>query len=681
MQCLISVALICCSDEIADGYVSSLGESVVKRQSEIEMMNKLISLTNEELLALQVEFSTRDEAIKAMVELLHQQHKLSDKQAFLDAVMTRETQGPTALGEGLAVPHGKSDSVKEAAFAVATLKKDMKWQGIEGDEDVNLIFLLAIPNAEAGSTHMQLLTELTTTLADDELRQAISKSTSKQQVLSLLKGKDKGSVTKISQEVKHGQPTVVCVTACPAGIAHTYMAAEYLEKAGKKLGINVFVEKQGANGIEGRLTADQLNNATACVFATEVAIKEVERFDGIPTVEVPVAEPIKYAERILKQAIEQSSKESSVKRTIQASDAPKKVSIKTELKQALLSGISFAVPLIVAGGMTLAVAVLLAQIFGLQDLYNTDNSWLWMYRKLGGGMLGTLMVPVLAAYTAYSLADKPALGPGFAAGLAANMINSGFLGGIAAGLIAGYLMRWVKANIRLGPNFQGFLSFFLYPVIGTLVAGSLMLFVIGKPVAMLNQGLTDWLNGMQGANALLLGGIIGLFVSFDLGGPVNKAAYTFCLGAMANGVYEPYCIFGAVKMVSAFTVTASTMISPRLFHDFEIQTGKSTWLLGLAGITEGAIPMAIEDPVRVIGSFLVGSAVTGAIVGAAGIGLSTPGAGIISMFLLHDNGFGALTAASIWVGAALIGTAISTIVLLALRTHGHVTGKFVAQRS
>jgi len=638
---------------------------------------KLTTLTNKSLVNLQTTFSSREEAINALAEQLDQQGKLHDKQQYLDAVFAREAQGPTALGEGLAVPHGKTDAVKEAGFAVATLKQDMKWKGLDEDEDVNLIFLIAIPNAEAGSTHMHLLTELTTTLVDDDVREAVLKATTAEEIFALLDGENQ---TEEKQDnLDTNAPAIVCVTACPAGIAHTYMAAEYLEKAGKKLGYKVHVEKQGANGIEDRLTADQLNNAVACVFAAEVAIKELERFNGIPRVETPVAEPIKHAERILNEAIEESKNGNGADRTVATNDKPKKLPLKTELKQALLSGISYAVPLIVAGGTVLAVAVLIAQIFDLQELYATKDSWLWMYRKLGGGLLGTLMVPVLAAYTAYSLADKPALGPGFAAGIAANLIGSGFLGGVVGGLIAGYVMRWVKENVRLSPAFNGFLTFYLYPVIGTLVAGSLMLFVIGKPVAMLNQGLTDWLNGMSGTNALLLGAIIGLFVSFDLGGPVNKAAYAFCLGAMANGVYGPYAIFGSVKMVSAFTVTASTMIAPRLFKDFEIETGKSTWLLGLAGITEGAIPMAIEDPIRVIGSFLLGSVVTGAMIGAAGIGLSTPGAGIFSIFLLHDSGLGAFSAAAIWFGAAIVGTIISTITLLAWRGHAVKKGKFEVQ--
>lgn len=630
----------------------------------------LTTLTHPDALCLQAAFKSRDEAIRALAEKLAALGKISNLDDFLHDVFARESEGPTALGEGLAVPHGKSRAVKEAAFAVATLPQPILWEGVDGDEEVNLIVLLAIPPAQAGSTHMQLLTALTTRLVDDDVRAAVCNASSAEALFAAL---DAPEATSGSEVEKHA-PTIVCVTACPAGIAHTYMAAEYLEKAGKKLGIHLHVEKQGANGIEGRLTAEQLNAARACIFAAEVAIKESERFNGIPSLTVPVAEPIRHAEKLIEQAL---ALKPSAKNRLQQTESPQPKSVKTELKQALLSGISFAVPLIVAGGTVLAVAVLLAQMLGLQHLFDQENSWLWMYRKLGGGMLGTLMVPVLAAYTAYSLADKPALAPGFAAGLAANMIGSGFLGAVAGGLIAGYMMRWVKNHLRLSSRYNGFLTFYLYPVLGTLGAGSLMLFVVGEPVAWINNGLTAWLNGLSGANALLLGAILGFMCSFDLGGPVNKAAYAFCLGAMANGVYGPYAIFASVKMVSAFTVTASTMIAPRLFKSFEIETGKSTWLLGLAGITEGAIPMAIEDPIRVIGSFVLGSMVTGAMVGTMNIGLSTPGAGIFSLFLLHDGGLGGVLAAVGWFASALVGAAISTCILILWRRQAVKTGKYL----
>lgn len=629
----------------------------------------LTTLTHSSAVCVQARYASRDEAIRQLTMRLVALGKITDGDAFLAEVYRRESQGPTALGEGLAVPHGKSSAVNEAAFAVATLSEPLEWEGVDGPENVELIVLLAIPPAEAGSTHIQVLTALTSRLADDALRERVMAAATAEDLLDALNG---GSQEDEVATLLNA-PTVICVTACPAGIAHTYMAAEYLEKAGRKLGVNVVVEKQGANGIEGRITAQQLQEAKACIFAAEVAIKESERFQGIPAISVPVAEPLRHAEALIERALALPSSSEA-----QPGQAEKK-SVKTELKQALLSGISFAVPLIVAGGTVLAVSVLLAQILGLQHLFDQENSWLWMYRKLGGGMLGILMVPVLAAYTAYSLADKPALTPGFAAGLAANMIGSGFLGAIIGGLIAGYLMRWVKNHIRLSSRFNGFLTFYLYPVIGVLGAGSLMLFVIGEPVAWLNTTLTAWLNGLSGANALLLGAILGFMCSFDLGGPVNKASYAFCLGAMANGVYGPYAIFASVKMVSAFTVTASTLLAPKLFKPFEIETGKSTWLLGLAGITEGAIPMAIEDPLRVIGSFVLGSMVTGAIVGAMGIGLSTPGAGIFSLFLLHDAGLSGVVAAAGWFGAALVGTAISTFILLLWRRQAVKKGNYVTE--
>ncbi|UUR71466.1 PTS 2-O-a-mannosyl-D-glycerate transporter subunit IIABC [Enterobacter asburiae] len=632
----------------------------------------LTTLTHPSAVCVQAHYASRDEAIRQLTMRLVALGKITDGDAFLAEVYRRESQGPTALGEGLAVPHGKSSAVNEAAFAVATLSEPLEWEGVDGPENVELIVLLAIPPAEAGSTHIQVLTALTSRLADDALRERVMAAATAEALLDALNG--------VAQEDEVATlvnaPTVVCVTACPAGIAHTYMAAEYLEKAGRKLGVNVVVEKQGANGIEGRITAQQLQEAKACIFAAEVAIKENERFQGIPAISVPVAEPLRHAEALIERAL--ALRPSTDARHVHGDTGMKK-SVKTELKQALLSGISFAVPLIVAGGTVLAVSVLLAQILGLQHLFDQENSWLWMYRKLGGGMLGILMVPVLAAYTAYSLADKPALTPGFAAGLAANMIGSGFLGAIIGGLIVGYLMRWVKNHIRLSSRFNGFLTFYLYPVIGVLGAGSLMLFVVGEPVAWLNTTLTAWLNGLSGANALLLGAILGIMCSFDLGGPVNKASYAFCLGAMANGVYGPYAIFASVKMVSAFTVTASTMLAPKLFKPFEIETGKSTWLLGLAGITEGAIPMAIEDPLRVIGSFVLGSMVTGAIVGAMGIGLSTPGAGIFSLFLLHDAGLSGVVAAAGWFGAALVGTAISTFILLLWRRQAVKNGNYVTE--
>lgn len=405
----------------------------------------LTTLTHASAVCVQARYTSRDEAIRQLTMRLVALGKISDGDTFLSEVFRRESLGPTALGEGLAVPHGKTVVVKEAAFAVATLSEPLAWEGVDGPENVELIFLLAIPPAEAGTTHIQVLTTLTSRLADDVLRARVMAASSAEALLAALEEAPQEDEVVTLVDV----PTVVCVTACPAGIAHTYMAAEYLEKAGRKLGINVVVEKQGANGIEDRITPQQLQAAKACIFAAEVAIKESERFAGIPAISVPVAEPLRHAEHLIVRAL-----------ALSPSSGTQPVQAEKERKDGAKAGTSQRYLLYSAidcrRGTVLAVAVLLAQMFGLQYLFDQENSWLWMYRKLGGGMLGILMVPVLSAYTAWSLADKPALAPGFAAGLAANMIGSGFLGAVAGGLIAGYLMRWVKNHIRLSNRYNGF---------------------------------------------------------------------------------------------------------------------------------------------------------------------------------------------------------------------------------
>ena len=624
-------------------------------------------ITKKSLIKIAAEYTCKEEAIKEMVHLMAQSDVLYDENEYLKAVLEREKQGATGVGLGLAIPHGKSKSVKKAAVAFATLKnKITDWESIEEGDRIELVVLLAIPEADANSGHIDILTSLSTKLADDDFRELIISSKTPEELLENL---TKNEEAKENDTIENSsEKLVVCVTACPAGIAHTYMAAEALEKAGKKLGIKVRVEKQGAKGIEDKITDEELEKACGAIFATAVSVKERERFDGLEVIEVNVAEPLKRAKELVEKASTFKRLAPRNKNLTSSPNVEEEISFKEEAKRALLTGISHIVPLIVAGGTVLAVAVLIAQVFGMQNVFAEKGSWLWLYRQLGGGMLGTLMVPMLAGYVSFSIAEKPGLAPGIAGGIAANLINSGFIGGVVGGFIAGYTMKFLKKNLKVNKNLNGFLTFYLYPVLGTLITGTLMMFIVGKPVAAINTGLTDWLNGLSGTNAALLGAVIGAFVSFDLGGPVNKAAYAFCIGAMANGNFIPYAAFSSVKMVSAFTATLATTLKPKYYSEEEIEAGKSTWLLGLAGITEGAIPMMIEDPARVIPAFISGSLVTGAIVAMANIGLQVPGAGIISMLVLEPNpSFSKLTAAGIWLGAALLGTVISTIVLTVLK--------------
>lgn len=623
---------------------------------------ELNNLTSPNLILVGKNFKSKDEAIKSLVEQLWKEGKITSKDEFLKDVMYREELSPTGIEAGLAIPHGKSEAVKEAAFAVALLDNTIdNWESIDENNKVKLIFLLAIPKAESGSTHIELLAELMKRISNEEYKKSIEQSRTSKELYNNLKNYKEETV----EDVQYTK-TIVAVTACPAGIAHTYMAAEALVKAGREMSVKVFVEKQGANGIEDRHTNEQLKNADAAVFAVDVAVKNKERYDHLPIYNTKVAEPIKNAKGIIKNALKQAEtyKKGEFKQTENFQED--KVSFGEEIKKSILTGISYIIPIIVAGGMVLAFAVLVSQAFGLQEVYNAENSWLWLYRKLGGNLLGTLMVPILSAYMAYSISDKPALGPGFAAGVAANMINGGFLAGMLGGFLAGYIIKFFKKYIPAKGTLGGFISFWVYPVFGTLIVGTLMFFVVGKPVAALNAGLIAWLGGMAGTNAILLGAILGIMVSFDLGGPVNKAAYTFCIGAMANGVIAPYAIFASVKMVSAFGVTFATALFKKDFTEDEQEIGKSTWLLGLAGITEGAIPFMVADPLRVIPSLCMGSAVTGALVAMFNIGLDVPGAGIFSLFVLK-GGTSTFANMGVWFGAAILGAAISAALLVITR--------------
>lgn len=626
---------------------------------------KLQQLTSPQLINTNLSFSSKDEVIRFLVDQLNESGKLHSKDEFYQSVLERETLSPTGFEGGLAIPHGKSSAVKEAGFAVATLKKPLEdWESIDENNKVELVMLLAIPEEEAGSTHLKLLSELMTRMADPAYKQRLLQAQTSEELFQSL---DYEEEKQDQQSKTSPNKTVLAVTACPAGIAHTYMAAEALVRAGNEMGVKVLVEKQGSNGIEDRITKSQVSKADAIIFAADVAVKDKQRFAPLPKVTTSVAAPLKNAKDILQQALKKAeenpvSKEATVE---PEEEETEKKPFKTEIKDSIMTGISYIIPVIVAGGMTLAFAVLVSQAFGLQDVYAEEGSWLWLLRQLGGTMLGTLMVPILSAYMAYSIADKPALGPGFAAGICANLIGSGFLGGMLGGLVAGYIIKLLKNKVKTKGTFSGFVSFWLYPVLGTLTVGSIMLFVVGEPLAAINNGLINWLEGMSGGNAIILGALLGAMVSFDLGGPVNKAAYTFCIGAMASGNIMPYAAFASVKMVSAFSVTGATIIGRKYFSKTEQEVGKQTWILGLAGITEGAIPFMINDPLRVIPSLVAGSAVTGAIVAYFDIGLNVPGAGIFSLVLVEGPSM--FVAASVWFGAAIIGAFISMILLIVTR--------------
>lgn len=618
---------------------------------------KLSNLTEKSLITLDCDLKTKNEVIHYLIEALYKQGKISSKEKFYKAVMKREEISATGIDAGLAIPHGKDASVKEPAFAVATFKTPIKdWESVVETNQVQYVFLLAIPSQDEDGTQMKLLATMMQQMSNVDYTRKLYASKTVEEFYQNLD-------SDVSKEKSQTfDKSIVGITACAAGIAHTYMAAEALQKAGQELGVNVFVEKQGANGIEDRLTNEQLRNASAAIFAVDVAVKNEERFTHLPIVKTKVAAPLKNAKELIEQAL---AKAESFTRGDYVEQEDVDESVFGTIKEAVMTGISHVIPLIVAGGMIAAICVIGARLFGATEILNTEGTWLYQIKALGSGLLGTLMVPVLSAYIAFSIGEKPALVGGFAAGLCANMIGGGFLLGMLGGIIAGYAIRYLKKWIPAKGTFAGFVSFVVYPLLSVLIVGVSLLLVLGRPVAMLNEGLVDLLGSLSGSNAALLGAVLGIMVSFDLGGPVNKASYAFCVAAMAEGVLMPYCAFASIKMVSAFGVTFATKFDKKIFTPEEREVGNSTWLLGLAGITEGAIPFMMGDPLRVILSLCTGSAVCGAIVAMFNIGLDVPGAGIFSIFVLTADNMP--VAMAVWFFAAVLGAIISATLLVVTR--------------
>ncbi len=623
---------------------------------------KLSNLTNTGLIVLDSKLNKKHDVLKQMAQMLFEHGKVTSADDFLQALLEREELSETGLENGLAIPHGKADCVKEAALAIMTTSDVVSdWESLDEDNEVKHIVCLAIPKSEGGSTHLDLLATLMTKMSDDEYVEKLFSSKNPDEFYTNL---DYEVGVQDDSNVEYNK-LIVAVTACPAGIAHTYMAAEALVKAGKEMGVRVLVEKQGANGVEDKHTAQNLRDADAAVFAVAVAVKNSERFEHLPITRTNVAEPLKNAKGIIESALKKAEGFTKGEANVE-DDSDAKESVGKQIKQSVLTGISYMIPLVVAGGMIGAFATLIANSFGMTELAATEGSWLWMMKQLSSGLLGTLLVPVLSAYMAYSIGDKTALVSGFAAGLVSNLIAGGFLCGMLGGLLAGFFVKYMKQFIRAKGTWSGFVSFLVYPVLSTLVIGLLMFLVVGPPVAWLNATLIGFLDSLGGTNAALMGAFIGIMVSFDLGGPINKAAYTFCVAALAEGVLIPYAVFASVKQVSGFGIAIATTAGKKYFNKEERETGKSAGVLVLGGITEGAIPFMMADPWRVIVALCTGSAITGAIVAAANIGLDVPGAGVISMFMLKSP-MDPFMAAAIWFGAAVVGAIVAGILLIVLR--------------
>lgn len=586
----------------------------------------LANMTNKNLIMLDLNVCTKEEAIKLLIDKLYSEGVVSSQKEFFNTVMERESHSPTGLEKGLAIPHGKCESVNKAAFAVARLNNKISdWESIDENNEVDLIFLLAIPKAEEGSTHLKLLSELSVSLMNEEFYNFLRTAKDSKEFLMNL-----NSEKKESKEDQTYTKTVLAITACAAGIAHTYMSAEALEKAGKKMGIKVITEKQGANGIEDRHTKAQIEEADGVIFASDVAVKNMERYQGKQFVKVRVAEPLKNAEKLLTKVLENpdGKVEVSNEEVAVSSDSGAKQGILKEMVEAVMTGISYMIPVIVAAGLMMGIAKLAAMGLGQIDNMDTlTQSGNQLYVLLGyldkfGGMIFKFIYPIFAAYVAYSIADRPGLVPGFMGGAFAGGLHftfwgveggvpSGFLGALILGLVSGYVTKFLNEKIKLNKNLQAMKPMFLLPGISVLVVFLLNFYLVDPVFGGLNGWLSNVIASFGTGSTIALTAIIAGCTAFDLGGPINKAAGAIAIGLAADSIFP---LTGRVLAIvippiglGLATVLDKYIVKRRVFDENLRVVGNTSILLGLIAISEGAIPFMLKNPLITIPINVIGA--------------------------------------------------------------------------
>jgi fructose PTS system EIIBC or EIIC component len=601
---------------------------------------ELRKMTDEQLVIFDVNSTSKQEIIETLVQALYEKDILTSKEDFLQAVLEREQISPTGLEAGLAIPHGKSGSVKKAAFAVARLKNGIDtWESIDPNNKVQLVFLLAIPDAEAGSTHLSVLSELSTRLMDKAYVDNLMNAATPSEFLAALDRKE--TVVETPQEYTK---TVLAITACAAGIAHTYMSAEALEKAGREMGIRVITEKQGANGIEDAHKGAILIEADAVVFATDIAPKNKERFAGKPYVQTRVAEPLKHAKDILNRAL--NNPDGTVvgdegEEEIAASSGSKQ-GVLSEITQAVMTGISYMIPVLVAAGLMMGIAKLAAMPFGLVDQihdikFATHSNELFVilhHLDKFGGMIFKFMYPIFGAFVAYSIADRVGLVSGFIGGVfAAGLhytfwgveggIPSGFLGALILGLTAGYVSKFLNEKIKLNKNLIAMKPMLIIPAISVLTIFFLNFYLVDPVFGGLNALLSEWITAAQGAGNVVLASIIAAATAFDLGGPINKAAGAIAIGLAADQIYPLTARVLAIVIppigLGLATVIDKYVVGRRVFDANLRVAGNTSLLLGFIAISEGAIPFMLRNPLITIPINIIGAilgSVTAVLLGA-----------------------------------------------------------------
>ena len=652
---------------------------------------KIQDLLNKKVMLLDLQATTKEAAIDEMINSLVDNGVVTDFDVFKAGIMAREAQTSTGLGDGIAMPHSKNAAVKEATVLFAKSNKGVDYESLDG-QPTDLFFMIAAPEG-ANDTHLAALAELSKYLMQDGFADRLRKVTSPDEVIAAFNtGEEEAQAeeAKKAQAVKEAassdKPLIVAVTACTTGIAHTYMAEEALIKTGEEMGVNVRVETNGASGVGTPLTAEEISKAEGVIVAADKAV-ETARFDGKKLLSKPVAAGIRQPQELIQNILDGKAEVFHAENAGAAQESSEKLSLGGAFYKHLMSGVSQMLPFVIGGGIMIALAFLLDQIMGVpKDQLSQLGSYheiAAQFKAIGGAAFG-FMLPVLAGYIAYSIAEKPGLVSGFVAGAIASSgaafggvpfasggkatlalagVSSGFLGALVGGFLAGGVILVLRKLLAGIPRaLEGIRSILLLPLLGVFATGFLML-AVNIPMAAINTGLNNFLSSLSGSSAVLLGLLVGGMMAVDMGGPVNKAAYVFGTGTLAATVTSGGSVVMAAVMAAGMVPPLAVFVATLLFKDKfteeERNSGLTNIVMGLSFITEGAIPFGAADPARAIPSFIVGSALTGALVGMAGIKLMAPHGGIFVIALTSN--------ALLYLLFILIGAVVSGILFGFLR--------------
>ncbi len=624
---------------------------------------KIQDLLRKDVMLLDLQATEKKAVIEEMIQSLVDHGYVTDFETFKEGILAREALTSTGLGDGIAMPHSKNTAVKEATVLFAKSNKGVDYESLDG-QPTDLFFMIAAPEG-ANDTHLAALAELSQYLMKDGFADKLRQVTSPDQVIELFdQASEKAEEPAVVEPANEGGDFLVAVTACTTGIAHTYMAQEALQKVAAEMGVGIKVETNGASGVGNKLTAEDIKNAKAVIIAADKAV-EMNRFDGKPLINRPVADGIRKTEELINLAL---SGNAEIYKAANGGGAAESSSEKLSLGGAfykhLMSGVSQMLPFVIGGGIMIAIAFLLDQILGVpkDQLSNLGNyhEIAAQFKAIGGAAFG-FMLPVLAGYIAYSIAEKPGLVSGFVAGAIASSgasfggvayaeggqktleltgVSSGFLGALVGGFLAGGVILLLRKLLAgLPRSLEGIRSILLLPLLGVLVTGFIML-AVNIPMSAINTALNDFLASLSGSSAVLLGLLVGGMMAVDMGGPVNKAAYVFGTSTLAStvstGGSPVMAAVMAAGMVPPLAVFVATILFKNKFTEEERDSGLTNIVMGLSFITEGAIPFGAADPARAIPSFIVGSALTGALVGLSGIKLMAPHGGIFVIGLTNN---------------------------------------------